>query len=155
MTKTRIAAVAVAVSFVAATGCFAANAHIGTWKLNEAKSKMSAGTGKNTTVTYEEQKDKIKVTADGVDKTGKANHGVWVGQFDGKTYRVKGNLTYDAFAYKMVNDRTNDITAMKDGKVLWSGRIEVAKDGRSRTVTINGTDAGGKKFKAMMVYDKA
>ena len=155
MNKTQIAAVAVAVSFAAATSCFGANPHIGTWKLNEAKSKMSAGTGKNTTVVYEEQKDKIKVTADGVDNAGKPNHGVWVGKFDGKAYPVKGNLTYNAFAYKMVNDRTNDITAMKDGKLLWSGRIEVAKDGKSRTVTINGTDAGGKKFKATMVYDKA
>ena len=44
---------------------------------------------------------------------------------------------------------------MKDGKVLWSGRIEVGKDGKSRTVTVNGTDANGKKFKSKVVYDKA
>jgi hypothetical protein len=34
MIKTRIAVVAVALSFAAATACFAANPHIGTWKLN-------------------------------------------------------------------------------------------------------------------------
>ena len=44
---------------------------------------------------------------------------------------------------------------MKDGKIGWTGRITVAPDGKSRTVTISGTDEGGKKFKGKVVYDKA
>ena len=128
---------------------------MGTWKLNEAKSKLVPGMGKNTTVTYAEQKDKTKITVEGVDKDGKPTHSVWVGKFDGKAYPVKGNLPANAVAYKVVNDRTNDITAMKDGKTMWSGRITVAADGKSRTVTINGTDADGKKFKGKAVFDKA
>jgi hypothetical protein len=155
MMKTRIEVVAVALSFVATAACFAANPHIGTWNLNEAKSKPVPGMGKNTTVTYTEQKDKIKVTVEGVDKDGKPTHSVWVGKFDGKAYPLKGNLSYNSVAYKMVNDRTNDITAMKDGKMVWNGRITVAADGKSRTVTINGTDANGKKVKGKAVYDKA
>src|SRR6266851_10408030 len=109
MMKTQIAVVAVALSFAAAAACFAANPHIGTWKLNEAKSKLVPGMGKNTTVTYTEQKDKIKVTVDGMDKDGKPTNSVWVGKFDGKAYTVKGNLPYNSIAYKVVNDRTNDI----------------------------------------------
>ena len=154
MIKTRIAVFAVALSFVATAACFAANPHMGTWKLNETKSKIPAGMGKNTTVTYAEAKDEVKVTIDGTDKDGKPTHSVWVGKFDGKAYPVKGNLPYNSVAYKMVNDRTNDITAMKDGKTAWTGRITVAADGKSRTVTINGTDADGKKFKGKAVYDK-
>ena len=154
MIKTRIAAVAVAFSFVGATACFAANPHMGTWKLNEAKSKLVPGMGKNTAVTYAEQKDKIKVTVDGVDKDGKPTHGVWVGKWDGKAYPEKGNLSWNSAAYKVVNDRTNDITTMKDGKIVGTGTITVAADGKSRTVTINGTDADGKKFSGKAVYDK-
>jgi hypothetical protein len=155
MMKTRIAVMAVALSFVVAAACFAANPHLGTWKLNESKSKLPPGMGKNTMVTYTEQKDKITVTVDGVDKDGKSTHSVWVGKFDGKAYPVKGNLPYNSVAYKMVNERTNDITAMKDGKMIWTGRITVGADGKSRTVTINGTDANGKKFNGTAVYDKA
>jgi hypothetical protein len=155
MMNTRIAVVAVALSFVAATACFAVSPQMGTWKLNEAKSKIPVGMGKNTTVVYAEQKDKIKVTVDGVDKDGKPTHSVWVGKFDGKAYPVKGNLPYNAVAYKMVNDRTNDITTMKDGKIAWTGTITVSADGKSRTVTINGTGADGKKFSGKAVYDKA
>src|SRR2546422_5087191 len=154
MIKTRIAVLAAALSFTAVAACFAANPHMGTWKLNEAKSKLVPGMGKNTTVTYAEQKDKIKVTVDGVDKDGKATHSVWAGKFDGKAYPLKGNLPYNSIAYQVVNDRTNDITAMKDGKMSWNGRITVSADGKSRTVTINGTDANGKKVKGKAVYDK-
>src|SRR4030095_11278705 len=104
MIKTRIAVMALALSFMAAGACFAANPHMGTWKLNEAKSKLAPGMGKNSTVTYTEEKDKLKVTVEGVDKDGKATHGVWVGNPDGKTYKMKGNLPWDAADYKVGND---------------------------------------------------
>ena len=155
MIKNRIAVVAVALSFAVAAACFAANPQMGTWELNEAKSKLQPGMGKNTTVVYAEQKDNIKVTVDGVDKDGKPRHSVWVGKFDGKAYPAKGNMPWDAAAYKMVNERTNDITTMKNGKVVWTGQITVSKDGKSRTVTVNGTDANGKKYTSKVVYDKA
>ena len=145
---------ALAVSLMAAGACFAANPHLGTWKLNEAKSKLAPGMGKSTTVTYTEQKDKIKVTVEGVDKDGKPTHGVWVGHADGKTYNMKGNLAWDAAAYKVVNDHTYGITTMKGGKVFTNGESTVSVDGKTRTVTVNGTDADGKKFKSKAVYDK-
>ncbi len=85
MMKTRIAVAAVTLSFVATAACFAANPYIGTWKLNEVKSKLVPGMGKNTTVTWAKQKDKFKVTVDGVDKDGKPRHGVWVGKLDGSS----------------------------------------------------------------------
>jgi hypothetical protein len=153
--KTRITAVVTALSFAAIAASFAANPQMGTWKLNEAKSKVTPGMGKSMTVTYSEQGDKIKVTVDGVDKDGKPTHGVWLGKWDGKAYKSTGNLAWDSAAYKVVNDYTNDITTMKNGKVMWTGHITVAKDGKSRTVTVNGTDANGKKFTSKSVYDKA
>jgi len=40
---------------------------MGTWKLNEAKSKIGAGSPKNSTVVYEAAGDSVKVTVDGTD----------------------------------------------------------------------------------------
>ena len=137
-----------------AASCFAANAHMGTWKLNEAKSKIASVMGKNLTVVYAEMKDKMKVTVDGVDKDGKPTHAVWEGMADGKAYKTKGNLAWDAAAYKVVNDHTYEITTMKGGKVFTHGKSTVSADGKTRTVAINGTDAGGKKFSGKVVYDK-
>lgn len=153
--KPKTAALTLAVCLLSGSiGLAAANPQLGTWKLNEAKSKLMPGGGKNTTVTYTQEKDMIKVTVDGVDKDGKPRHGVWVGKFDGKVYPSKGNMPWDSASYKVVNERTNDITTLKDGKVAWSGSITVSKDGKSRTVVINGTDANGKKFRGKAVYDK-
>lgn len=147
--------VTLALCLAAAATCFAESPQMGTWKLNEAKSKLIPNTGKNTTVTYSAEKgDKVKVTVDGLDKDGKPMHSVWVGMFDGKAYPVKGNASYNAAMYKMVDDHTNDITTTKDGKVVWTGTIKVAKDGKSRVVTVNSTDAAGKKVKGKAVYDK-
>jgi len=128
---------------------------MGTWKLNEAKSHLAPGTGKNTMVVYSAGKgDTIKVTVKGVDKDGKPTHSVWVGKFDGEAYPAKGNLPYDAVAYKVVNDRTNDLTATKDGKVVWTGTVTVSEDGKSRVVNVSGTNADGTPFKSEVFYDK-
>ena len=154
MIKTRIAVVAVALSFVGSAACFADNPHMGTWKLNEAKSKLIPGMGKNMTVTYTEQKDNIKVAVVGVDKDGKPTHAVWVGKADGKAYKTKGNLAWDAAAYKVVNGHTYEITTMKGGKVFTNGKSTVSADGKTRTVTTEGTGADGKKFKNKAVFDK-
>ena len=135
--------------------CFAANdALMGTWKLNEAKSKLAPGAGKNNTVVYEAAGDNVKVTVDGVDRDGKPTHNEWTGKFDGKDYPVTGDPTSDMRSYKVVNDHTMDLTIKKGGKVTSTGKIVVAADGKSRTVTTSGTDPEGKKFKSVSVYDK-
>ena len=154
MKNTRIAVIVGVLVCTALVNGFAANAHVGTWKTNEAKSKQAPGMGKTNTVTYAEKKDRLQVTVDGADKDGKPTHGVWTGMTDGKAYKVKGNLSWDMMAYKMVDDRTFDITAMKGGKMSWSGRSTVSKDGKSRTLNISGTGADGKKYKAKLVYDR-
>jgi|SRR5215831_1472639 len=154
MIKTRIAALALALSFLSATISFAANPHMGTWKLNESKSKIPAGMNKNMTVVYSEQKDQMKVVVDGIGKNGKPIHGVWIGKADGKAYKSQGNLPWDAASYKTVNDRSYEITTMKGGKIYSQGRSEISADGKTRTVNTSGTTEDGKKFKTMSVYDR-
>jgi hypothetical protein len=143
-----------AVCLVAGALCFADDSNMGTWKLNEAKSKMAAGSPKNNTVVYEAAGDKVKVTVDGVDADGKPTHNEWTGSFDGKDYAVTGDPTSDMRSYTKVDDHTLDMTIKKDGKATVTGKIVVAADGKSRTVTTNGMDAKGKKVKNTVVYDK-
>ncbi|HKB68554.1 MAG TPA: hypothetical protein VKC61_22020 [Pyrinomonadaceae bacterium] len=135
--------------------CFAQNLHMGTWKLNEAKSKIAAGAAKNHTVVYEAVGDQIKVTVDGTDGDGNATHNEWTGKFDGKDYDLVGDPTADTRSYRKIGARTLALTGKKAGKVTVSGRIVVTANGKSRTVTTTGTDAKGKRFKTIAVYDKA
>jgi hypothetical protein len=153
--KTKTAVLTLAFSFLAGAVCFAADAQMGTWKLNEAKSKLTPGMGKNMTVAYKSMFGKIKVTIDGTDAEGKATHNEWSGKFDGKEYPVTGDPTSDMRSYTKVDDHTMDFTIKKDGKVTITGRIVVAADGKTRTVTASGTGPKGRKFKNVAVYDKA
>jgi hypothetical protein len=134
--------------------CQAQNPNMGTWKLNEAKSKFAPGAGKNHTVVYEAAGDSIKVTVDGTDANGKATHNEWTGKFDGKDYPVTGDATSDTRSYKQINERTLELTGKKAGKVTLMGRIVVSADGKSRTVTTTTTDPKGMKVKNVAVYDK-
>jgi hypothetical protein len=127
---------------------------MGTWKLDEAKSKSSPGAPRNNTVVYTMAGDSVKVTVDGVDADGKPTHNAWTGKFDGKDYPVTGDPTSDARSYKRIDDRTLEFTAKKGGTTTLTGRIAVSADGKSRTVTTSGTDAKGNKFNATSVYDK-
>ena len=141
--------------FVTAGVCFAQNAQIGTWKLNEAKSRIPAGANKNHTVVYEAAGADTKVIVDGTDANGAAVHNEWTGKFDGKDYPVIGDPTSDMRAYRRVGARTLAMTIKKGGKVTVTGRITVTANGKSRTVMTTGTDAMGKKFKTTAVYDKS
>jgi hypothetical protein len=147
--------VAIALCFLTAGVCLAQDAHMGTWKLNEAKSKIPAGATKNHTVVYEAAGDSIKVTVDGTDASGAAAHNEWTGKFDGKDYAVTGDPTADTRAYRKVGARTLAMTVKKGGKVTVTGKIIVTPNGKSRTVTTSGTDAKGKKFSTTAVYDKS
>lgn len=152
--KARTIVMTVAVCLVAGAVCFASDAQMGTWKLNESKSKFAPGGPKNHTVVYEAAGDKVKVTVDGVDGAGKPTHNEWTGNFDGKDYAVTGDPSSDARSYKKVNDHTLDLTVKKDGKVTTTGQIAVSADGKSRTVTTSGTDSMGMKVTNTVVYDK-
>jgi hypothetical protein len=152
--KTKTFGLTLAFCFLASAACFAADPQMGTWKLNDAKSKMAPGTPKNSMVAYKSMMGKVKVTIDGTDEKGKPTHNEWSGKFDGKDYPVTGDPSSDSRSYKKVDDRTMDFTGKKGGKTTFSGRIAVSADGKTRTVTTNGTTAKGKKFKSTGVYDK-
>lgn len=130
------------------------NAHMGIWKLNEAKSTIPAGAQKNTTVTYEAAGDMIKITVEGVDGAGQPSHNEWTGKFDGKDYPVTGESNTDARAYKVVDARTLTFANKKAGKATLTGRVVISEDGKSRTVTTTATSSDGKKVESTAVYDK-
>ena len=152
--KAKAIALALPLFFVAVVLAVDTSPQMGTWKLNESKSKIPAGAPKNHTVVYEAAGDMIKVTVDGVDGNGQAAHNEWTGKFDGKDYPVTGDSTADTRSYKVVNTHTLTLTNKKAGKVTLTGRVVVSADGKTRTVTTNGTDSKGKKVESVAVYDK-
>ena len=153
--KSKTTLVALAVWLAAGTLCFG-SAFDGTWKLNHKKSHMMRGTGHNETVKYEMAFPmRTKVTVDGVDAKGKATHNEWTGMFNGTDYTVTGDPDSDTRSYNKVDDHNLNFWQKKGGKVTVSGKISVAADGKSRTVTTMSKNKKGKMVRTTAVYDKA
>lgn len=151
--KMKMIVFALAVFLAGAVVCSADSPQMGTWKLNEAKSKFAPGATKNHTVVYEAG-EMVRVTVDGTDSTGAATHNEWMGKLDGKFYAVTGDPTSDMRSYRLISERVLALTAKKGGKVTLTGRIVVSRDGKHRTVTTTGKDAKGKWVTNRAVYDK-
>jgi|SRR5271165_475561 len=152
--KTRMIAVFLVVCFAGSAVCLAEDANMGSWKLDEAKSKFSPGSPKSTMVTYEAAGDSVKVTIDGIGFDGKPTHTEWTGKFDGKDYPVTGDSHQTSRSYVKVNDHMMKVRIKSGDKVILSGTIVTAADGKSRTVTAHGTSADGKKMSYTAMYDK-
>jgi hypothetical protein len=73
--RTKTIVLALALCFVAVPASFASYPNIGTWKLNESKSKITPKAPKNITVVYEAASDNVKVTVDGTDGSGNPTSG--------------------------------------------------------------------------------
>ena len=152
--RTRTILASLAVLLGGFTLCFAEDANMGTWKLNEAKSKIGAGAARNSTVVYEAAGDQVKVTVDGVDGEGKPAHNEWTGMFDGKDYPLAGDPFTDTRGYTQIDPNTLELWNKKGGKVMATGTIVIAPDGKSRTLTTKSKGADGKEIVSIAVYDK-
>ena len=152
--KIKTILLALVVLFAGAVVASAQSPHMGTWKLNEAKSKLPKGATKNHTVVYESAGDQIKVTVDGVDGSGAAIHSEWTGKFDGKPYALTGDPAGDMRSYRTVNRRTLSLRSTKAGKLTTTGTITVAPNGKTRTVKASSKNAQGKWTTSRGVYDK-
>jgi hypothetical protein len=151
--RARTILASLAVLLASASLALAADLTLGTWKLDEAKSKLATA-AKNSTVIYAASGDSVKITVDGVDKDGKPVHNEWTGKYDGKDYVVTGDPNSDARSYTKVDDHTLTFSAKKAGKVTTNGKVSISADGKTRTVTVAATDASGKKTESTAVYNR-
>jgi hypothetical protein len=133
----------------------AADAMLGTWKLNTAKSKYSPGPGpQSVTATYSQDGDWVVVKTEGVGPDGKAATIDNRYKRDGKEYPYQaptgGSGTIIA---KSKGANTTDAT-LKVGSATTTSHTVVAKDGKSFTRTTKGTNAEGKPVNNTAVYEK-
>jgi len=134
----------------------------GTWKLNAAKSKYDPAelAIKSSTVTYAFRGDSVTTTVDQVNAKGQKVHFEYTATLNGADHPWKGtidgkpNVSQDAVSFKKLDDYTYHVENKLKGKVLTTNHIVLAKDGKSGTFTITGTNAEGQKIHNVVVYDK-
>jgi hypothetical protein len=132
------------------------DAHMGTWKLNGAKSNFAPGPPiKSETRTYEPIGDGYKFSGERVAADGSTHPEGFTVKYGGKDSPITGDAAgADTLNVKLVDANHIDSTSKKDGKVLYTSRVVVSKDGKVMTITSMGTDGNGKHFNNVAVYDK-
>jgi hypothetical protein len=148
------ALIALAITTVA---MFGADNSIGTWKLDVAKSKYTPAPMpvKSLTVTREAADGGVKVTTTGAQADGTAINASYTAKYDGKEVMITGNSPYDMIAIKQVNANTlTDDRKKMGGSYKAKGRLVISNGGKTMTTTTKGTNADGKEFTSIFVFDK-
>ena len=132
------------------------DAHMGTWKLNVAKSKFAPGqTMKSETRTYEPTGDGYKLSGQRVDADGSTHPESFTVKYDGKDNPFTGDAYgADTLAVKLVDVNHIDATEKKGGKMLYTSKVAVSNAGKVMSITIRGKSGSGQPINAVLVYDK-
>jgi hypothetical protein len=131
------------------------NNWVGSWKLNAAKSKFSSDTvSRAQTLKFESTPAGIKLTSDGTDGQGKAMHGEYTSNFDGKDVAWTGNPTADMAAPKRIDDSSYENVWKLAGKQTMKSVVVVSSDHKTLTVTQTPSGAQGEATSSVAVYDR-
>jgi hypothetical protein len=141
-------------TWMAGTAAFAGDNWVGTWKLNAAKSELSQSAVRAQTLKFEATPAGIKLTSEGTDAQGKAQHTGYTSKFDGNDVPWSGNPVADTACPKRIDDSTYENVWKKGGKAVATAKVTVSKDGKTLTITTDGTDAQGAKVHSVAVYDR-
>jgi hypothetical protein len=153
----RVLRITFAVLAMAAIALGADNS-LGTWKYNTAKSKPAAGVSpiKSLTLVREAAGGGVKQTAKGERADGTKIDNGYAAKYDGKEVMLSGTgLAWDMTGIKQANANTfTEERSKMGGKYKATVRMVVSADGKTMTATSKGTDADGKAFTAVAVFDK-
>jgi len=128
----------------------------GIWQANLAKSNRtgpSAGLKSATSYFHGEGQNR-KLTVVGIDAQGNPVSAVYMQIYDGQPHPTTGNPSYDANATTRVDAHTINYSLTKAGKLVVTGTLVVSQDGKTLTITAKGTDASGREYNSVGVYDK-
>lgn len=128
---------------------------IGTWELNVAKSTFKTGPRlKSSARTFEAVPNGLKYSGQSVNTDGTTSATQWTAYFDGKDYPIKGDPNSDTISLKRIDRFNTEGTFKRAGKVVSHLTRNVSQDGKIWTLTVEGTDAQGKPFAYVLVFDK-
>jgi hypothetical protein len=142
---------------ITTVGAFGADNTLGTWKLDVAKSKYTPAPMpiKSLTLTREASDGGVKHTTMGERADGTAINASYTAKYDGKDVQVAGNSQYDSIAIKQLNANSlTDERKKTGGPYKATGRTVVSNGGKTMTTTTKGTNADGKEFTQILVFDK-
>lgn len=141
---------------VTAIALSAADPYLGTWKANLTQSKYNPGPApKSAVATYTKDGEWVVLKSDTVSADGQTVTSTNRYKRDGKEYPFNGPLVgKGTITVKAINDYVTDAVLKSDSGRTVMVHTVISKDGKTRTQTITGTNADGKKMHNTVVYEK-
>jgi hypothetical protein len=142
-------------ALLGASALWAADASIGTWKLNVAKSTFKPGPAPVAeTRVYNAQPKGVKTTVKTTWADQLTTTVEYPANYDGKDYPVSGSRDVDAVALTRMDDFTSAATLKHAGKEIGVARRLVSPDRKTMTISYKGINTRGDRVDNVAVYDK-
>jgi hypothetical protein len=131
----------------------------GTWKLNAAQSKIApnqADAPKEVTMVFRVVGDQFEFTETGTQIDGKAIAGKYTLYLNGGVFKAlqPAPAEGESSVETMFEPGNRFLTTLKNGRQIEVQHLVIGKDGKTMSITAKGTDAKGKPFESVLVYDK-
>ena len=125
------------------------NPRIGKWKLKQEPPAINI-------MTYEPAGDGgMKVTVESKNAQGREQKWTYITMLDGKDVPISGHPSADVCSVKKIDDRTNEITNKKNGRVIQIITNVITPDGKTIDNTYrNFNDKGEETRTTTAVYQK-
>ena len=121
---------------------------------NVGRGTVSIPAPRSFTVKIEPSGKGVKWAGEGIGADGKPTAVEFTANYDGKDYPIKGSPIADTVSLRRINALTTERTNKKAGKVMETQRRVIAKDGKSFTVTVKGTNAKGEPVNNLLVLER-
>jgi len=125
----------------------------GKWKLNWDKSHSSQPRPKMAIRSYHPSGSGVRVQETWVDASGKKNMLDYVASYDGQDYPIR-TRTGATVAFKRPDLYTVEGVSKTLGKIDYTFKRLISKDGKTLTVSLTRVDPNGAPSTEMLVYDK-
>ena len=148
------------VAFIGLVGLvWAADPAAGTWKLNVAKSRFATSTQaplKVQTLVIREVGDQSETTITGTRTDGSSISAKFTFPLQGGAVKYQQGGFAEGVSGIGTRIDTNTVlfTTIQNGRQIETEQCAVSKDGKMMNCTAKGTDAKGKPFESLTVYDK-
>ena len=136
-----------------AIALMAADAFVGTWKLNPAKAKYKAGAGpQQLTVTISQSDNNLDIVEKGTGASGApvSNH-YSVPANGGIGKLIEG--PYDGVSSRRLNATQQEIGFSKSGKAVFTVRSNVSKNGKTLSNAVSGTNIAGQAVEGVNTFE--
>jgi hypothetical protein len=131
----------------------------GTWQLNAVQSKFApnqADAPKEDTLVFRMVGDQFEFTETGTQKDGKAIAGKYTFYPNGGVFKTlqPAPAEGESNVETMFEPGNRFLTTLKNGRQIEVQHMVIGKDGKTMSITAKGTDAKGKPWESVAVYDK-